>query len=174
MDYAVVLYFDHNTDNRIKTIIDHIVENGCNSYMHDHKIPPHVTVGFFISDNEQNMIDVLEENISRINPGKIAFSDIGMFLPSVIYISPVLNEYLASLNWVVNELYQNVAISGDDGHYNPYNWVPHIALGTKMKQDEMEKALQVVQHEFKPFEGIASRIALARCNPFKEIKEWGL
>lgn len=84
MEYAIALYFDNNTERRIQAIMNSIVQNGCNSYMLDAKIPPHITIGFFDSDDGQKMIDVLDQKAGEFKSDKIIFSSVGMFMPSVL------------------------------------------------------------------------------------------
>jgi hypothetical protein len=123
--------------------------------MLDAKIPPHVTIVFFQSSNKQELVDILEENVVEFKSDKIFFSSIEMFLPSVLYLSPILNEYLTSSNMKINEIYSKVASVGDCGRYVPYSWVPHAAVATKMNNDEMRISFQVVQDDFKAFQGNA-------------------
>lgn len=52
--------------------------------------------------------------------------------------------------------------------------MPHTAIATNLSNRELEKAFKVVQSDFRVFIGKANRIALARCNPYKEVKLWNL
>lgn len=91
-----------------------------------------------------------------------------------MYLSPILNNYLLLSNIKINKFYNKAAYPGDCGHYVPYNWVPHVAVATKMNDDEMRIAFQVVQNEFQVFQGVTDRIVLVECNSYKEIKVWKL
>ena len=41
MDYAVIMFFDKNTEDKINEVIQKIAQNNGNNYMIENKIPPH-------------------------------------------------------------------------------------------------------------------------------------
>ena len=175
MDYAVVLYFNKETEDKIQTIISKVADSGVNSYMIDTKIPPHVTIGAFDSDYEENiLIDKININIHRFQCGDIFWASIGVFNPNVIFLAPVLTEYILFLNKTINQELKTITRVGDRGYYLPNQWVPHTAIAIKLNQIELSKAFAVVQEEFVAFAGKVNRLALAKCNPYNEIKVWNL
>lgn len=75
---------------------------------------------------------------------------------------------------MVNERLLRYAEVGNKGNYLPNQWVPHAALAVKLSPETLKVAFDAVQSEFQAFGGKADRIALAKCNPYKELKVWKL
>ena len=167
MEYAIGLYFDKASESKFNNLIQQMVQKGV-------KTTPHITLADVIAENAAPIIEMFDKNISSINKGGIFWGSIGVFMPLVIYAAPVLNEYLFGLNVQVNNLLKPVTEPGISGFYLPYNWIPHVTLASKMNQDEIKTAFNVAADEFIAFGGMAEKLFLAQCNPYKEIKTWDL
>ncbi len=174
MDYAVVLYFDDVTESKIQSLINNAASFCGNRYMLDVKIPPHVTICAVKSDEEDLLVKEAGELADRLKGGGVCWASIGVFNPNVLFLSPVLNRYLLSACELANEKMLSVAEAGDNGHYLPYKWVPHTAIATKLSGEELISAFGALQKEFAPIVGKVNRVAIARCNPYKELKIWNL
>lgn len=175
MDYAVVLYLDMEAEHKIQAIINKVVENGVNPYMVSTKIPPHITIGAFKStDHCSLLINRVDNDIEKFTAGQVFWASIGIFNPNVLYLAPVLNKYLQTSCEQINESLKDITEIGDNGHYLPYQWVPHTAIAVKLDDEELKNAFEIVQKEFQAFGGTANRLVLAQCNPYKEIKIWQL
>lgn len=174
MDYAVVLYFDKESETKMQAMIDKVAEEtGCD-YMKRVGIPPHVTVSALISEDENLLLDEMGRIAGVMKSGDVCFASIGVFNPLVIFLAPVMNEYLQSTCKMVNESLLRYAKAGNKGNYLPNQWVPHAALAVKLSPEALKVAFEVVQSEFQAFGGKADRIVLAKCNPYKELKVWKL
>ena len=60
--------------------------------------------------------------------GKIRFISTGAFFPQVLYLEPVLNEYLHKLACVVNEAVKALSDTIVSPYYQPFSWLPHVTL----------------------------------------------
>jgi 2'-5' RNA ligase len=150
------------------------VESG-NKYMLDNDIPPHLTLSLFRHSNIDEIQELIDKNIFFWNPINIKLSSIGIFNPNVLFLTPVPNNSIIELNQKTNELLiksnENINI---DKNYATNNWVPHIALAVKLNQDELINGIKIITREYEPIGGEINRIALAKCNPYKDIKIWDL
>ena len=170
--YLVSIYFDENTNKIIKQHISQIAQKCGNTYMLDGNVPPHITISAFQSENEAQVIEMLDKSLRNIKSGSLQWATVGMFLPYVIYTAPVLNEYLYNLSVQVFE-----SIKAADGiviskYYRPLQWIPHTTLAKKLSRDEMAKAFECLQNSFGVFSGKAVRIGLAKTNPYEDIVSW--
>ncbi len=173
MDYAVVLYFDESSHKKLFDLMREIAVDG--SYMLEQKIPPHLTLCYFCSDDVQPIEKVLEKRVGKIACGEIFWASLGAFVPNnVLYAAPILNEYLCSLNAYLNSLIMPLANADEGRHYQPHKWQPHTTLATKLSHDELAAAFEKASHLFTPFRGTSAKLALAKCNPYREIKVWDL
>ena len=174
MFYAVTLEFDKESHNKIQEMIDEVsLATGCD-YMKRSKIPPHVTVSGLVSDNEAALLSEMEAIAAAMTKGFIQFANIGVFNPLVIYIGPVMNEFLQNTCRTVNERLLQYAEVGNKGRYLPNQWVPHAGIAVKMNPEALKVAFAIVQEKFTAFSATAERIVLARAEPYEELKSWEL
>ena len=174
MDYAVTLEFDKETEKRIQELIDEVAKTtGCD-YMKKSNIPPHVTVSALVSDNEEALLSEMDSIAETMNKDFIWFANIGVFNPLVIYLGPVMNEFLQNTCRTVNERLLKYAEVGNRGRYLPNQWVPHAGIAVKLTLDALKESFTIVQEKFSAFGATAERIVLARAEPYQELKAWEL
>lgn len=174
LDYAVTLEFDKETADKIQEMIDEVAAaTGCN-HMKQSKIPPHVTVSALVSDNEEALIKEMESIAGEMTKDFIYFANIGVFNPLVIYLGPVMNEFLQNTCKTVNERLLPYAEVGNKGNYLPNQWVPHAAVVVKLTPDAMKVAFDIVQKKFSAFGATVEKIVLAKAVPYEELKSWEL
>lgn len=173
MNYAVILRLDEVSEKKILQMIEMIVAGGVNDYMSENKIPPHVTVAAMDTENLNQVISIMDGIVPKLSSGKLIWSSIGVFNPSVLFLAPVVNEYLLHTSKIVNE-----SLSGYDikclSYYLPFEWVPHTTVATNLNDQEVVAAFSSIQINFKPLSGHSTRITLVQSKPFKIIKEWDL
>jgi len=174
MDYAVVLYFDKETESYFHDIIASIAHSGVSSYMIDHQIIPHITIADFHTEKIDDIMDVLENNISDFKQGDVIWASLGSFVPRVLFAAPVMNEYLLNSCTRVNSLIKPLAPHCGNGQYLPFQWVPHTTLASRLNGDSLNTAFGVALQKFTAIKGICNKISLIQCNPVKEIKTWSL
>ena len=174
MDYAVTLEFDKETEYKIQELIDEVAKaTGCD-YMKQSKIPPHVTVSALVSNNEEALLLEMESIVESMKKDVVWFASIGVFNPLVIYLSPVMNEFLQNTCRTVNERLLKYAEVGNRGRYLPNQWVPHAAIAVKLTPEALKEAFAIVQEKYNAFGATAEKIVLARAEPYEELRSWNL
>lgn len=174
MDYAVTLEFEKEIQDKIQEMIDEVAKVTRCDYMKRSKIPPHVTVSALVSDNEEALLLEMENIAKSMNKDFIWAANIGVFNPYVIYLGPVMNEFLQNICRMVNERLLKYAEVGNCGRYLPNQWVPHVAIATKLTPEALIEAFAIVQKKFNAFGATAEKIVLARAEPYEELKSWVL
>lgn len=173
-DYAVTLEFDKETENKIQEMIDEVARvTGCD-YMKQSKIPPHVTVSALVSDNEEALLSEMDSIAESMTKDFIWFANIGIFNPFVVYLGPVMNEFLQNTCKTVNENLLKYADVGNRGRYLPNQWVPHAAIVVKLTPETLKDAFAIVQEKFSAFGATVEKIVIARAEPYEELKAWKL
>lgn len=167
--YLISLYFDEITENIINKHIVKIAEKSGNRYMPEHKIPPHLTIASCEEMEQELLIKKLDSVICRQRQGKIEWVSTGSFHPHVLFLTPVLNEYLYEFCTSVNE-----ELSAAASKYRPFAWLPHTTVARTMSDDQMIKGFRVLQANFRPFSGDVVRVGLAQSKPYHDIKIWEL
>ena len=172
--YLVSLYFDSATNNRIRSYIEKVSIATGNNYMIDYNVPPHITIAAFDNISQEKVIELLDNRLKDISRSKVLWASIGVFKSNVIYIAPILNEYLHNISVDINsaiESEENISISK---FYRPFNWLPHTTIGKKLVGDEINIAFNALQKCFTMFSGEVIRIGLSVTNPHIEIYSWNL
>lgn len=172
--YLISVYFDENTNKTIQNLINRVAKASGNTYMIDNKVPPHMTITAIQAKEPEKLITCFESLKGNIISGKINIVSPGQLLPYVMYIAPVLNEYLDKISKEIASVTENVSGVKLSKYYRPYSWLPHITIGKTLSHDEMIKAFQIMHQYFVPFEASVTEIGLARTNPHEDIVRFDL
>ena len=172
--YLVSIYFDEKTNRVIQNYVNQVAKEAGNTFMLDGDVPPHITISAFETRQEEKVTMQLKEVVCGLKKGELKWVSVGAFLPYVIYISPVLNEYLHSLSQDIYDCIKVVEDTEISPYYRPFQWLPHTTIGKKLSKEEMQIAFETLQNSFSVFEGRVTRIGLAKTNPYREIWSWDL
>lgn len=172
--YLVSIYFDDKTNKQIQRYINQVAEKTGNTFMIDGKVPPHITVSAFETQNETEGIQALENVVKRLESGALTWASVGQLLPYVIYTAPVLNEYLHEMSVEIYDAISQVEGVKISPYYQPFQWLPHTTIGKTLSKEQMKVAFEVMQNSFQVFNGKVVKIGLAKPNPHRDIKSWKL
>ena len=175
MEYAVVFYFDEIIEEKINLLIEKTASETENKYMVVNKIPPHITISLFQYDEDiDTIMRIIDNNISTFNKDKIILASIGVFNQSVLFLAPVVNNYLVESNKKINEIIRANDKIKLDKNYIENQWIPHISLGVRLNENELIKGVKALTKYFEVSEIKIEKIGLAECNPYRDIKIWKL
>ncbi len=167
--YLISVYFDDNANKIIKRYMEKIAAITGNNYMVDNHVPPHMTISSVEARSGEVLIPHVAALENTIKCGEIHFVSVGVFLPYVMYLTPVLNEYLMDMSERVYKAVCEVPDVSISKVYQPMQWLPHVTLGKKLDKEQMQKAFQVMQEGFQPFTAEIVKMGLASTNPHKDI-----
>lgn len=167
--YLISAYFDDACAKTLQKLIDRVAAASGNTFMIDNKVPPHMTIASVETKDEKNLRSYFETLKDCISPGKINIVSPGQLFPYVMYVTPVLNEYLMGLSRDIVGMTEKIEGAKLSKYYRPYSWLPHITIGKTMSQYEMVKAFEVMQQYFVPMEATITEIGLAKTNPHEDI-----
>ncbi len=167
--YLISIYFDDYTNNIIQQHMKAIAKATDNTYMLEGNVPAHITLSSFSTDNEEQVIEMLEQVVKNMSKGNIQWVSVGAFMPYVIHISPVLNEYIFNMSSRIYDNLKELKNISISKYYQPYQWFPHTTLGKKMTKEQLKKAFEVMQNQFGVFEGTVTKIGLAKTNPYRDV-----
>lgn len=167
--YLISAYFDEITTFKIQQYIDQVAKKTGNTFMIDNCVPPHITISAFHTKHEEQVIGLLEQKITKLKSEIVQWVSVGTFFPNVIYLIPVLNQYLHTLSLNVYNCITQVENISISSCYQPFCWMPHTTIGKKLTNKEMLEAFQVLQHQFGTFSGQITKIGLAKTNPYKNL-----
>lgn len=167
--YLISVYFDDATNKTIQRYINQVAAKTGNTFMLDNNVPPHLTISSIEARNVDVLIPAFESLNEILSSGEIQFVSTGQLHPYVMYITPVLNEYLQNLQEVVFNSVKNIEETTVSKYYKPYSWLPHITIGKKLDKEQMKEAFYVMQESFIPFKGKIIKIGLAKVNPHEDV-----
>ena len=168
--YLISIYFDKECEKRISSYMKQIGKATGNTVMLDGNVPPHVTIAAFRTESESIARDVFGQGVNELKTGSVQWVSVGAFLPSVIYITPILNKYLQDVSEVFHrEITKKQGVTIDH-RYMPYSWLPHSTLAKQLSEEQLSAAFSVMQKQFGPFSGKVTRIGLAKTNPYTDLE----
>lgn len=170
--YLISAYFDDNTNQRLQSVINKIAAKTGNDFMVRNNVPPHLTISSIEARNVEVLIPAFKElsmSLDRLPIGRVSFASVGQLLPYVMFIAPVLNEYLLNIANAVYEAFTDIPETSIIKFYRPLSWMPHVTLGKTLNKDQMRVAFEVMQEEFTPFDGYIERLGLSKVNPHEEV-----
>ena len=173
MDYSIMLYFNNFSSYRIATYISMLEGYSNNSYMIDSKIPPHITIGMWNSDD--NFLKEIKKLAKKTKPFEIVFASLGLFNnkdeKEHLFLAPVKNSSLTDFH---NNFYSTISPNKDcefDRFYkNNDIWVPHVTIGYKIERENINRVVEKCTAIELPQKAVVSKIAVAHCCPFREIE----
>ena len=167
--YLISIYFDEETNKKIQSYVNQVAEKTGNTFMIDGEVPPHITISALETKNEEQVIKALEKAVNRIRSGQLQWVSVGQFFPYVIYLTPVLNEYLHFISREIYECLEDIDDTEISPYYRPFQWLPHTTIGKKLSREEMHIAFETLQKNFSMFSGRVTKIGLAKTNPYQDI-----
>lgn len=170
--YLISAYFDDETNKILNRYIYHIAEQTGNTFMTDNNVPPHITISSIEARCENVLLPGFSSLKGGISMGTLQIVSVGQLFPYVMYIAPVMNQYLSDLSKQVYEAYQNVPETKIGRYYKPLSWLPHITLGKTLTKEQMHIAFQYLLNNFQPMEAKVVKLGLARVNPHEDIDEF--
>lgn len=172
--YLISIYFDAKTNGVMQRYINRIAEKTGNNFMTEKNVPPHITVSAFETKEEEQVILALERVVGAQQAGKISWVSVGQFFPYVLYLTPLLDEYLHQMSCNIFRELSVIPQTIINQYYRPFQWLPHATLGKKLTKEEMRLAFEVMQEQFEVFDGKVVAIGLAKTNPYREIVRYDL
>lgn len=190
--YLISIYFDAQTSASLEKLIRRVAEATGNTFMLDNQVPPHITVTAVETRREDELLDCINQLVGEIRnanerelatrdmsksamrSGELQWVSVGAFFPQVLFVQPVLNEYLHNLSVALSEKLSEIEETIVSPYYQPFGWLLHCTIAKQLTQEQMVEAYKVLQQHFVPMEGRVTRIGVARTNPHRDIKVWEL
>lgn len=167
--YLISVYFDDKSNKILQRNIDQVAKQTGNTFMIDNIVPPHMTISAIEARNVDVLVPRFEEMSRALTGGEIQIVSPGMLLPYVLYVTPVLNEYLQGLQMTAYDAFKDIEETTISRFYQPYSWLPHVTIGKKLDKEQMKKAVGVMQDSFVPFNAKVEKIGLATVNPHRDV-----
>lgn len=172
--YAVSLHFTKDVNDIISAATKEIAQLTGNNFMLDNKVPPHVTIGAFHVDkqDEPKLLQLVQDFAKTQTPGTIHFTEPGDFNQKVLFIKPQKDEFLTTINKALHKIMLPQFTEGENGYYVPDIWFPHTTLATRLNQTQFSQALDIANKIPLPLKANVHDIGVYLCSPFAELKRY--
>lgn len=172
MKYAIELYYDAETEQKLFEYPRLLDKEKLSSKYLEWKTRPHLTLGCFNDVDEEKCQRLLEDFASVHAAFPAYIGSLGFFTDSkTIFASPIMNSRMYDLQREIHSIMRDFDTSGHEW-YLPDRWVPHCALAL-MVEDETEaffKASDLILRRFEKLSGKFTSIGLVKITfPVEEI-----
>lgn len=174
-NYAIVLYMNDEKTAIVKDIIRELAPISGSDYCLG--VEPHITISAIIAQDEELVKEKARKLSKLLKKGEIEVASIGVFNPSVLFLSPVVDSYLIEASRTANDHMLKISEVGNQGRYIPNNWVPHMAVAMKMEREGLNKSFERLSEIFTPFCAEMDKMALIKSepdNPYQELAAYDL
>ncbi len=171
MPYAVQLYLDEKTNNRIEAIKDALRSE---EIPVDEETRPHISFAIYDTLSLEEFSRDLWSYSTSIAPIQIKFVSLGIFLNQkpVFFLGPKVNHMLLDRHQQFHEHFSDY-----DGelweYYHPEEWVPHCTLALGLEYDELNEACRLLSGVDFPFSGRLESIGVLEFSPNRQLVEYG-
>lgn len=172
MQYAIELYYDKETENKLFELAKKIADEGISTKFLEWKTRPHLTLACYNDVDETECIEKLKGFAENHKAAPAYLGSIGMFNDTkTIFVSPVMNSSMYQFQRELHETLSGFDAKGWEW-YCPDMWVPHctIALTREDNDEAFFQASDLLLHDFKKMIGKFVSIGLVKVTfPVEEI-----
>lgn len=175
MGYAVVLYFDKQTEQGVLDLRDVLDDHGIYSTLGKLGDRPHISLAVFPDVDRELLISVTHDYSGTLARFDAQLSAVGTFPTdeNIVFLSPVPTIELLQSH---QELHRRLASSGlvSSPYYLPANWIPHCSVLLDLPDEQVMRAIQLCKESFKPLMGEFQEIGVVEFRPVKYLANWPL
>ena len=172
MTYAIEMYFDKQTEEKIMSLAHKIADAGLSTKYLEWKTRPHVTLAVYNDIDADRCAQLLEKFANDRKAFPALFDAVGMFnYTKTIFLSPVMTRILYELHSELHALMKEFEASAWKW-YKSDGWVPHctVALTSEDAENVFYEVSDLVLHEFKKLEGVYTSVGLVKITfPVEEL-----
>ena len=177
MQYAIELYFDEETEQKLWEIPDAIKDAGLSVKYHEWKTRPHITLACFSDVDEEKAKKRLRAFAEEQTVMPAYLGSLAMFTDTrVIFAAPVMREEMYAMQRALHEAMEGFDTKGWEW-YLPGRWVPHCGLAL-MQEDPEEnfyKACDLALRKFQKTVGKFTSVGLVKIScPVAELETFAL
>jgi len=175
MGYAVELYFDHQTEEIVRTLRRALAEAGIPPVLDGAVERPHVSLAVFSDADRDRLLSIARTYAARTKAFDVQLIAVGTFLTdeNVLYLVPVPSLELLTVH---QEFHRRLKPAGlvPLYYYQPGNWVPHCTVEMNIPAEQFSTAVGLCKNLFKPVQGRFQEIGVVEFRPVKALAEWPL
>lgn len=169
MSYSTELYFDQDSENKIKEYLNIIKREGIENLFYNLGALPHISLAVYNDNiNHLELIKNLEK--FQLNKVNISFKNIGYFCSNenAIFLCPKINYELLDLHKRYHEEFREY-IKNEWEYYLPENWIPHCSIAFEVSNEDFIKTIRILKNDFEPIDVTIEKIGFIRSRPIEKL-----
>lgn len=133
MAYSVELYFDPETEKRIKRLWDVLSERGIPALDSSIYSRPHISLAVFRDVEPALLTDVLVDIARNTLPLEVGLAAVASFpgAEGVLFLVPTVSKELIELHEYFHERISKLGLKANP-YYLPGRWVPHCTIASDL------------------------------------------
>ena len=172
MQYAIELYYDKETEERLYSLAKSVADAGLSTKFMEWKTRPHLTLACYNDVDEEKCIELLNTFVQTHRKMPAYIGSVGMFNDTkTIFASPIMNHSMYQIQRELHECMKEFDTKGWEW-YCPDRWVPHCTLALTKEDAEavFYEASDLILHNFRKLSGEFASIGLVKITfPVDEI-----
>ncbi len=172
MTYAIEMYFDKETENKIMSLPQKVADSNLSTKFLEWKTRPHVTLAIFNDVDESKCVELLNKFVKEVREMPAFLDSVGMFNDTkTIFLNPTMTKSMYQLQADLHDALKEFDTQGWEW-YLPDGWVPHctVALTGEDEAEIFYKTSELILREFKKIEGKYTALGLVKITfPVEEI-----
>lgn len=173
MGYAIELYFDQNSEDKIRKIWKALYEKNISTFMYESNSIPHITLSVY-NDNLNDMNEFVNHVISyskQLTPFKLVLSNIGVFntKEGVVFLGPKVTSKLLNVHKDFHEHMKKYE-KHEWKYYSPDLWIPHCTMAIDIDKPKMLDSVDIISSMFEPIELNIERVGIIKFRPIEYIE----
>jgi len=171
MGYAIVGYFDQNSDDKIKELWKKMADIEVDDYLINSENSPHIKFAMFDSINlpiVRNEVYLLSKKIEKIN---IHFKKYG-FYPGenpFLTIDIADSSEILKLHTDIQNVTNPLGDKDDRNYFDAGIWKPDCQLTVAFDKNKLAKAVNFLTETSMPFDGRLESLGLIEFHPAKKL-----
>lgn len=175
MGYAVEMYFDETTENKIKRYFKLLSDLGLSKTIYEMGTRPHISLAVYNEVDLNNLSEKLQEFLNDQKPIKLSFVSISIFPtePSTVFLAPSLSEELLKIHRDYHDFTKEF-LKAEWTYYLPNHWIPHCAIAVEISKQKAANIVDVILKDFSQFDFFIEKVGIVEFWPLKEMRTFSL
>lgn len=176
MPYAVVVYFDKNSDQIIRSIWKELADAELCSYLHESENNPHIKLGMYDQLNLELAEKILRKVSKTTKRQRVRFKNIGIYPNEkpIVFLDISATSSILELQKQVYSLFKSNPHKIRSNYFEEGIWKPDCFLTISIEQERLQKAMDVVMRLKLPFDGCIERIGIIEFHPARQLYSYSL
>ena len=175
MSYSVELYFEHDFEQKLRSLWDDLAKVGVPSILQKIGSRPHLSLLILDECDAEKVAGAIEDGIRGQRKFPVTFPAVSL-LPGrqqTVFLTPSVNAELVAMQGGLHSLLDKTGCLIRE-HYRPRNWLPHCSISKELSAADAIKTLEICQKSPPTGETRITEIGFIEFRPRKVIRTMGL